>query len=147
MLDTGAEPNLIKARSVHPDTQILRKNKLHIVSITDGFAKSFGSVQVSLRHLLRMDITSDNFPIFQKEILETYFFKDNAPVQISDTMCRDCHKMAITIPCTRQDAVLISVRTAKVFYIKIKNPDGISLVRRSKRGKYTNEEPWRKSVY
>jgi len=100
MFDTGAESNLIKARSLHPDTQILKKNKLHIISIT-GFVKSFDLVQVSLEHLLRMDVTSDNFPIFQKEILEIYFFEDNAPVQISDTMCSDCHKMAITIPCTR----------------------------------------------
>jgi len=37
--------------------------------------------------------------------------------------------------------------TVKVFYIKIKNPDGISLVRQSKRGKYISEEPWRKSIY
>jgi len=28
-----------------------------------------------------------------------------------------------TIPCTRQDAVLIPARTAKVFYVKIKNPE------------------------
>jgi len=28
----------------------------------------------------------------------------------------------ITIPCIRQDVILIPARTAKVFYIKIKNP-------------------------
>jgi len=47
MLDMGAEPNLIKARSIHPDMQILRENKLHIIDVTD-FVKSLGSIQVSL---------------------------------------------------------------------------------------------------
>jgi len=48
MIDTGAESNIIKARSVHPDTQILREDKLHIVGVTDGFVELLGSVQVSL---------------------------------------------------------------------------------------------------
>jgi len=30
--------------------------------------------------------------------------------------------MCITIPCTRQNTVLILARTAKIFYVKIKNP-------------------------
>jgi len=45
-------PNLILnptlSRSLHPDTQIFRKDKLHIVSVTDGFVELLSSVQVSL---------------------------------------------------------------------------------------------------
>jgi len=33
MLDTDA--NLIKIRSLHPDTQILKEDKLHVTDITD----------------------------------------------------------------------------------------------------------------
>jgi hypothetical protein len=40
MLDTGAQPNLVEARCVHPDTQILREDKLHIEGITDGYVES-----------------------------------------------------------------------------------------------------------
>jgi len=63
----GAETNLIKARSLHPNTQILREDKLHIVGATDGFVESHSSVQVSLmRHPLRMDVLLDNFLILQE---------------------------------------------------------------------------------
>jgi len=66
MIDTGAEPNLIKARNVHSDTQILREDKLHIMGVTDDFVESLGSIQVSLMgHPLRMDVP-DNFPIPQE---------------------------------------------------------------------------------
>jgi len=83
MIDTGAEPNLIKTRNVHPDTQILSEDKLHIVGVTDGFVESLGSIQVSLmEHPLRMDVVPDNFPILQEGILGTDFLKDNASTLI-----------------------------------------------------------------
>jgi len=64
MIDTGAEPNLIKARNVQSDMQILREDKLYIVDVTDGFIESLGSIQVSLMgYPLRMDVVPDNFSI------------------------------------------------------------------------------------
>jgi len=83
MIDRRAEPNLIKARNVHPDMQILREDKLHIVGVTDGFVESLGSIQVSLmEHPLRMDVVPDNFQISQEGILGTDFLKDSAPTLI-----------------------------------------------------------------
>jgi len=123
MIDTGAEPNFIKARNVHPDTQILREDKLHIVDVTDGFVESLGSIQVSLMgHPLRMDVVPDNFPI-QEGILRTDFLKDSATTLIQYDAQGSIMWHGIIIPCTRQDAVLIPARTAKVFYVKIKNPE------------------------
>jgi len=76
MIVTGAEPNLIKARNVHPDAQILTKDKLHIVGITDSFVESLDLVQVSvMEHPLRMDVVPNNYPILQEGILETDFLK------------------------------------------------------------------------
>jgi len=120
MIDTGAEPNLIKARNVYPDAQILREDKLHIVGVIDSFVELLGSVQVSLKgHSLRMDIVPDNFPISQKGILGTDFLKDSAPTFIRYNVQGFVKWHGIIIPYTRQDAVLIPARTAKVFYIKI----------------------------
>jgi len=83
MLDTDAELNLINARSLHLDMQILRENKLHIVGVTDDFVESLRSVQVILMaHPLKMDVVFDNFPIFQEGILGTDFLKDSAPTDI-----------------------------------------------------------------
>jgi len=124
MIDIGVEPNLIKARNVHSDTQILREDKLHIVGVTDGFAESLGSIQVSLiGHPLRMDVVPDNFSIPQEGILGTDFLKNSASTFIQYDVQGFIKWHGITIPCTGQDAVLIPTRTAKIFYIKIKNPE------------------------
>jgi len=83
MLDMNAESNFIKARSVYPDTQILREDKLHIIGVIDGFVESLGLVQVLfMGHLFRMDVVPDNFPIRQKGILGTDLLKDSIPTDI-----------------------------------------------------------------
>jgi len=80
MLDT--DPILSK-QEAYIQTQILRKDKLHIVGVTDGFVESLDSIQVSLMgHPLRMDVAPDNFLIPQEGILGTDFLKDNAPTDI-----------------------------------------------------------------
>jgi len=87
------QTNVIKARSVHPDAQILRENKLHIVGVTDGFIESLDSIRVSLiRQPLRIDVVPDNFPILQEGILETDFLKDSVP--IDPIRCAGIRKMA-----------------------------------------------------
>jgi len=124
MLDTSTEPNLIKTRNIHADTQIFRKDKLHIVGAIDGFVESFDSVQISLMgHPLTTDIVPDNSSILQEEILGTDFLKDNAPTDIRYDMQGFVKWYGIIISCTRQNVILIPARTAKVFYIKIKNTE------------------------
>jgi len=91
MIDTYAEPNLIKARNVHPDTQILREDKLHTVDVTDGFVESLGSI-LTHSHSLRMNVVPDNFQIPQEEILETDFLKDN--LNTYPVRCTGIRKMA-----------------------------------------------------
>jgi len=76
-----------------------------------------------------MDVVPDNFPIPQEGILGTDFLKDSALTDIWYDVREFVKWHSITIPCTRQDAVLIPARTAKIFYIKIKNSqDEITLV-------------------
>jgi hypothetical protein len=77
MLDTGAEPNLVKARFLHPDTQILREDKLYIEDITDGYDESFRSIQVSFKsHPITMDVVPHDFKIPQEGISGTDFLKE-----------------------------------------------------------------------
>jgi len=70
-------------------------------------------------HPLRMDVVPDNVPIPQEEISGTDFLKDSASILIQYEFVK---WYGITIPYTRQDAILIPAKTAKIFYIKIKNP-------------------------
>jgi len=77
--------------------------------------------------------------------------KDSTPTDIIYDVQGIIKWHGITISCTRQDAVLIPARSAKVFYIKIKNPkvNGIScactlaMIYR----KCSNEESRQKSIY
>jgi len=48
MLDTGVDTNLIKVKTLHPNTKIHKEDKLHIVNVTDSSVESFGTVQFSL---------------------------------------------------------------------------------------------------
>jgi len=69
-----------------------------------------------------MDVPN-NFQISQEGILGTDFLKDSASTLIQYDVQGFVKWHSITIPCIRQNAVLIPARTAKVFYIKIKNPE------------------------
>jgi len=70
MLNTGIEPNLIKARSSYSTMQILRKNKLHIISVTDGFVESLGFVDfIHLKWILLLTISQS----LKKEFWEQIF--------------------------------------------------------------------------
>jgi len=62
---------------------ILKKDKLHIVGITDDFVKSLASLQILLKgYPIKMDIVSDNFPIPQDGILGIDYLKDSGPTDI-----------------------------------------------------------------
>jgi len=70
-----------------------------------------------------LDVVPDNSPILQEGILGTDFLKGSAPIyqDIRYDVQRFIKWHDITIPCIRQDAVLILARIAKILYIKKKN--------------------------
>jgi len=121
MLHTGTEPNPVKARCVHPDTR--RKDTLYIEGITDD-VESLRSIQVSFKgHSITIDIVPDDFRIPQEEILGSDFLKKRHPRDIRYNGQGFVRWRDITIPCTVQNSVVILARSAKVFYLKIKNPE------------------------
>jgi hypothetical protein len=48
IINTDAVHNLIKARSPHPETKILKEDTLHVSGITKGIIETLGFIQVSL---------------------------------------------------------------------------------------------------
>jgi len=70
-----------------------------------------------------MDVIPENSSIPQEGILGTDFLRDSASMDIRYDVQGYIKWNGITITSTRQNAVLIAARTAKVFYIKIKNPE------------------------
>jgi len=72
MLNTATEPNFIKTRSIYPDMQILRENKLHIIGVTD-LVESLDSVQISLMEHLRWISSLTISQSLRKEFWEQIF--------------------------------------------------------------------------
>jgi len=68
---------------------------------------------------VRKDVVPDNFPISQEGILGTDFLKDTPTnIRYDVKICKMTqHRNSIY-----KDGVLIPAKTAKAFYIKIKNP-------------------------
>jgi len=80
------------------------------------------------------------------------FLKDSAQIDIRYDEQGFVKWHGITIPCTRQNTVLIPARTAKIFYIKIKKPEvktGLDPHLHLGDDLYagTSEESRRKSIY
>jgi hypothetical protein len=95
ILDTRAQPNLVEARCLHPDTQILREDK-YIGGITDGYVESLGSIQISFKgHPITIDVIPDECRIPQGGILGMDFLKECRPVHIryDEQMARQNHPM------------------------------------------------------
>jgi len=121
MLDTGAEPNLDKVKSVHSDTPDNKEDTLYLKA--PGYVELLGSIQVSLKdHPIKLDVVSDDFDIPQEGILGTDFLKPSCP-DIRYDVQGFVIWYNIKIPCTIQDSIVIPARSAKVFYIKVKNPE------------------------
>jgi len=68
-----------------------------------------------------MSLSCRQFPDFSRRNFGNRFLKDSAPTLIQYDVQGFVKWHGI--PCTRLDIVLISARTVKVFYIKIKNPE------------------------
>lgn len=78
MVDTGAAPNLIKKRSIHPD-DVDVQNTIIFSGITDRNIATLGSTEIYyMGHAISLHVVNDNFPISQEGILGSDFFRDAA---------------------------------------------------------------------
>jgi len=68
-------------------------------------------------------VVSDDFDIPQGGILGTDFLNPSRPADIRYDVQEFVIWHDIKIPCTTQNSVVIPARSAKVFYIKVKNPE------------------------
>jgi len=79
MIDTGAAPNIIKQRSVHPEATIVDEN-VYLSGITKERIKTLGTIKTSyMGYPLDLQVVPDNFPITQEGILGSDFL-DNASI-------------------------------------------------------------------
>lgn len=85
MIDTGAAPNVIKKRSLHPDVEIKQDNPLYLSGISSGKVETLGSIEILvLGHSVSLHIVPDNFPIAQEGILGSDFLRDASNINLSE---------------------------------------------------------------
>lgn len=120
MIDTGAAPNVIKRRSLHPDAEIKHDNPLYLSGISSGKVETLGSIEISiLGHSVSLYIVPDNFPIAQEGILGSDFLRDATNINLSERYI-EWHQNKI--PFASRETIVAPARSQTTFYLKIDNP-------------------------
>lgn len=66
MIDTGAAPNVIKEKGLHPETVISHDDPLYLSGITSGRVKTLGLVKIHIMgHPVALHVVPNNFSIAQ----------------------------------------------------------------------------------
>lgn len=120
MIDTGAAPNLIKQRSVHPEVTMKDEN-VYLSGITKERIKTLGTIKTTyMGYPLELQVVPNDFPITQEGILGNDFLDD---VSVIDLENRAVYWQGKRIPFALKETVVISARSRTTFYIKVKNSD------------------------
>jgi len=78
MLDTGAQPNIIKISTLNRTIPIDSKQILKLKGITKNMVKTLGTVHAYLFNTpIIFHVVRDDFPIMQQGILGSSFFTDH----------------------------------------------------------------------
>lgn len=120
MIDTGAAPNIIKKRNLHPETPIETNQILLFSGITKSNIKTldYSNVQI-MGYPVTLQIVEDNFPITQEGILGPDFLRDATKI---DFVKRLISWQNTVIPFSRRDTVTIPSRSRITIPIRIENP-------------------------
>jgi len=124
LLDTGADPNLIKVHNLKPNTAILREDTLYFIDI--GYIKTLGSIEISFMGLqVKFHVLPNNFQIREEGILGNDFLGRYSAIINYKTGQLECNGSKIKIKI--RDSIVIPARSISTSYVKISNPKtGIS---------------------
>lgn len=85
MIDTGAEPNLIKESAINSPELINRNKKTNLLGITQRRTATLGSIEIEIFHkTYPFYVIPDNFPIAQQGILGSAFLRQGAIISYGD---------------------------------------------------------------
>jgi len=122
MLDTGAQPNIIKIGSVNPNLKIEYFEKLQLTGITTNVVETIGSIKARiLRVPVTFHVVADDFPIISQGILgSSFFITNNAQINYG-TNCVTWRNR--TFPFKERESIIVPPRTSTGFMIRISNPE------------------------
>ncbi|KOC58597.1 hypothetical protein WH47_06857 [Habropoda laboriosa] len=85
MVDTGAEPSLIKISALKPDTRIDKRDILSIRGVTHERVTTLGSAYLTLYNTpLKVHVVPDSFPINVEGILGSTFLRGQATISYTE---------------------------------------------------------------
>jgi len=120
MIDTGAVPNVVKQRSIHPETPIVRNEPLFLSGITSGRVETLGTIEVQIMgYPVSLHVVPDYFPIAQEGILGSDFLRDATNINLLE---KYIEWQGTKIPFSSRETVVIPARSQSTFYVRIKNP-------------------------
>lgn len=109
MIDTGAAPNVVKKRSLHPHTPIAYGELLYLSGITSGRVETLGSVEIEfMGHPVALYVVPDNFPIVQEEILGSDFLRDATNINLQE-QCLEWQ--GVRIPFSTRETMVVPARS------------------------------------
>lgn len=119
MIDTGAAPNLIKKRNLHPGTRIRADQTVFLRGITDGSIETLGSIDiVFMGHPVTLQVVGNDFPITQEGILGSDFLRDASRIDFAK---RIVYWQDVTIPFSTCHTVTIPPRSRTTIPIRVNN--------------------------
>jgi len=122
MLDTGAQPNVIKIGSVNPKLKIDYFEKLQLTGITTSVVETIGSIKARILQVpVTFHVVADDFPIISQGILgSSFFITNNAQINYG-TNCVTWRNR--TFPFKERESIIVPPRTNTGFMIRISNPE------------------------
>lgn len=121
MVDTGAAPNLIKKRNVHPETPISSQETLLLSGITKGKVKTLGSINIIfMGYPLTFHIVPDNFPIAQEGILGSDFLRNTSRIDFQEKRIIWHGEI---IPFVLRETIVVPSRSSTTLCLRVTNSD------------------------
>lgn len=122
MLDTGAQPNILKKGCIRKQVRMNQEKRIQLTGITEDVVHTLGTVEARISGIpVVFHVVPDDFPIIPQGILGSSFFTEyNACIDYRGncvTWC-DC-----TFPFKIKESIVIPPRTNYGLVIRILNPE------------------------
>lgn len=133
MLDTGAQPSLIKKGCLNINAQISRQETIQLTGITKNIVNTLGTVVVNISHApVTFHVVNDEFPIVTQGILGSSFFSEhqalidypNQRVILQDIIYLFKDKESIVLPARTNMGVIARVLNPEIGTGYLRRLDG-----------------------
>lgn len=122
MLDTGAQPSIIKKGCITPNAYINNKDIIQFTGITKDVVNTLGSLTANVENVpVTFHVVPDEFPIITQGFIgSSFFLEQNACINYGDKSIkwRNC-----TFPFKIKESVVLPPRTNLGVIVRVSNPE------------------------